>query len=560
MGIIQAFWEQNIQLIGYSEIDKFSSAILEHRFPWVKNYGNIKLIDIEELSDFDVLVGGSPCQDLSISKTGRQGLMGSQSGLFFEYVRILRTKRPAFFVLENVASMKNDDRDFISETLGVEPIKINSSLLTAQNRNRYYWTNIPNVQEPKDKGILLKDTLENGVAKKYYVDWERRDGRRITIKGDELAPDALVEVRTDLWKEQRDRNKKIFGIDRNKRNKDTIEYVPAGTYKANCLMGAIRHINLLVVENKGIFGPNKITVRMPTPIECERLQGFPDNWTLIPWWDRMMSDTQRYKQTGNAVTVNVIQHIFEALKKHLIETSQPLQSSDLYCWLPTQKKVKKSTNVKQYVAYYTSNPKKGLNINTQKAIVHHFTKQDKAIIAHEFTESSNWKRTVLDEAIKYCQKSSATLIIAKLNVLSLDVDLIFNVKKKLGDMFKSCDLPTSDRLTMAVAIELEKRKIELHSIKVKTAFRIKKAKGQTFGNSKNLTAEGRKLGLAKIKENALNNSQNKRLLKIVAKCKASNMSYGIIANELNQNGFTTTRGKQFHRTTVKRLYELKKLI
>ena len=130
-------------MIGYSEIDQFSCAVLAHRFPEVKNYGDIKQIEANDLPDFDVLVGGSPCQDLSISKQNRQGLMGAKSELFFEYVRLLRSKKPRYFVLENVASMKNDDRDFISETLGVEPIKINSAVFTAQHRNRYYWTNIP---------------------------------------------------------------------------------------------------------------------------------------------------------------------------------------------------------------------------------------------------------------------------------------------------------------------------------------------------------------------------------------------------------------------------------
>jgi len=96
------------------------------------------------------LVGGSPCQDLSLAKNNREGLMGEKSGLFFEYVRILREKIPAYFVLENVASMNNRDKDFISEILGVQPIKINSAKLTAQSRNRYYRTNIPNVKQPKN--------------------------------------------------------------------------------------------------------------------------------------------------------------------------------------------------------------------------------------------------------------------------------------------------------------------------------------------------------------------------------------------------------------------------
>lgn len=104
------------------------------------------------------------------------------------------------------------------------------------------------------------------------------------------------------------------------------------------------------------------------------------------------------------------------------------------------------------MAYYVVNPKKGLSLEIQKAIIHHFAKQDKATITQEFVETDIEKRTKLRKTINYCQKNNATLIIAKLNILSLNVDLIFDVKKKLGDNFQSCDLPTSDRLTLSVAI------------------------------------------------------------------------------------------------------------
>lgn len=117
LGIIQAFGEENVELIGYAEVDKFSCAVLAHRFPHVKNYGDVTLIDTGDLPDFDILVGGSPCQDLSSNKYGGQGLLGDKSGLFLEYLRILKAKKPAYFVLENVASMKNKDRDCISECL-----------------------------------------------------------------------------------------------------------------------------------------------------------------------------------------------------------------------------------------------------------------------------------------------------------------------------------------------------------------------------------------------------------------------------------------------------------
>lgn len=118
----------------------------------------------------DLLIGGSPCQDLSIAKKGREGLAGKRSGLFYEYVRIKNELKPTWFILENVASMDNDSRDEISRIMGVEPIMINASLVSAQNRKRYFWTNIPNVVLPDDRNILLKDILESDVDRKYFIE------------------------------------------------------------------------------------------------------------------------------------------------------------------------------------------------------------------------------------------------------------------------------------------------------------------------------------------------------------------------------------------------------
>jgi len=171
------------------------------------------------------LVGGSPCQDLSIAKNNREGLKGSRSGLFLEYVRILREKKPTFFVLENVASMNNKDRDFISETLGVEPIMINSALLTAQNRKRYYRTNIPNVSQPTNANIGIQDILEDNVDKKYFYNRQAKKGKQTILSGNEKTPSPLIEIRSELGKAQRKQNKKLFGVDSNKRNKETVQYV-----------------------------------------------------------------------------------------------------------------------------------------------------------------------------------------------------------------------------------------------------------------------------------------------------------------------------------------------
>lgn len=159
------------------------------------------------------------------------------------------------------------------------------------------------------------------------------------------------------------------------------------------------------------------------------------------------------------------------------------------------------------------------------------------------------------KAIRECQKNQSTLIIAKLDRLSLDVEQIFKIKKKLGDLLKCCDLPTTDRLTLSIYVGIARREKELISIRTKAAFQRKKAKGFKFGNPNNLTVKGRKLGLQRIRENAADSTKNQNAMKIIARCKRSNMSFGAIAGELNQNGFTTVRGKQFYRATVKRLYE-----
>lgn len=146
-----------------SEIDKYAIQVTQHNFPKTIQLGDVTKIDFTQfIGKIDLLIGGSPCQDLSVAKKDRKGLDGSRSGLFFKYVEALETIKPKYFLLENVASMRKEDRDTITEILGVEPIMINSALLSAQQRKRYYWTNIPNVTQPEDKGIFLKDIIEGG--------------------------------------------------------------------------------------------------------------------------------------------------------------------------------------------------------------------------------------------------------------------------------------------------------------------------------------------------------------------------------------------------------------
>lgn len=153
-----------------SEIDKYAIQITQKNFPETIQLGDVNNHDLWELipgfewDKIDLLIGGSPCQDLSIAKSDRKGLDGKRSGLFWQYVEILKKAKPKYFLLENVASMRNSDRDKISEILGVEPIMINSALVSAQQRKRYYWTNLTFITQPNDRGIYLHDVIETNNA------------------------------------------------------------------------------------------------------------------------------------------------------------------------------------------------------------------------------------------------------------------------------------------------------------------------------------------------------------------------------------------------------------
>lgn len=151
-----------------SEIDKYAIQVAQKNYPDIIQIGDCTKVNWDDYKDVDIIIGGSPCQDLSIAKQNRQGLRGERSGLFWKYVEALETIHPRWFLLENVASMKNEDRDAITATLKriypeTECIMINSALVSAQQRKRYYWTNW-HVEQPQDKGILLKDILECGYG------------------------------------------------------------------------------------------------------------------------------------------------------------------------------------------------------------------------------------------------------------------------------------------------------------------------------------------------------------------------------------------------------------
>ncbi len=241
-----------------SEIDKYAIIISNNNHKDIIRLGDIRQIDTKTLPKIDILIGGSPCQDLSISKQNRKGLQGSRSVLFYEYCRILNEINPRYFILENVASMSKVDKEIISQELKVQPILLDASLVSAQRRKRLFWTNIKNIQLPHDRNISLQSILEDGTAlynKSYCIDANYHKG----------GPVSKIEYKL-----------------KNNLPRSQIE-------------------NRIMVKNNGG------SYRKLTPIECERLQGLPDNYTYG------VSNTQRYKCLGNAFNVDIVTHILSYL-------------------------------------------------------------------------------------------------------------------------------------------------------------------------------------------------------------------------------------------------------
>jgi DNA (cytosine-5)-methyltransferase 3A len=174
--------------------------VAQKNYPDTIQVGDVTKLNYLELLDIDMVIGGSPCQDLSIAKQNREGLRGARSGLFWKYVEALEVIRPKWFLLENVASMRNEDRDAITATLKkiypeTECIMINSALVSAQQRKRYYWTNW-HVEQPQDKGILQKDILESGESlndKSHCLDANYHKGTSLEHYAEKRNREIVVE-------------------------------------------------------------------------------------------------------------------------------------------------------------------------------------------------------------------------------------------------------------------------------------------------------------------------------------------------------------------------------
>lgn len=272
------------------EIEKNAIKATETNFPDVVQHGDVTIEDFTKYKGkIDLLIGGSPCTNLSMAGNG-QGLKGSQSKLFYEYARAIKEAQPKYFLLENVI-MKKEWEDIISSYLGVEPIEINSSLVSAQNRRRLYWTNIPNVTLPEDKNITLEDILED-------IEFPNP----AAIRGRRLNKATIVGRRLDKNGHRKDTDKTIPIT-------QCLEVRATNTDKSNCLT-TVDKDNVLTPLSIGRHPDafkNNLPFRYYTTKEMCRLQTVPDDFL------NMIPDSAARKALGNGWTVDVIAHIFSFL-------------------------------------------------------------------------------------------------------------------------------------------------------------------------------------------------------------------------------------------------------
>ena len=370
------------------EIDKFARSISRYNYPDIRHHGDVMDADFRQFADYDLVMGGSPCTFWSIAKTNREvDKDGMGWKLFMRFVEAVFQIQPRYFLYENVASMPSNIKDYISDELGCEPIFINSALVSAQQRKRLYWTNITGISQPQDRGILLRDIIENGITardKSYCIDacyykggnsnLNKQSGKRLMVYEPITLADKSQTILSTLYKEnalsmvkrqktglfvaeavdssdvgaalrtRADENGSFKRLEVREDGKlnalttvqtDSVVCSPirVGTIGKGGQGDRIYSVHgktVCISANGGGRGAKtglyKInlpdgdySVRKLTPIEAERCQTLPDNYTAFGIDDNgksvNISNTQRYKGIGNGWTVDVIAHIFSHMKE-----------------------------------------------------------------------------------------------------------------------------------------------------------------------------------------------------------------------------------------------------
>jgi len=346
-----------------SEIDKYAMKVSEANYPDIIQVGDITELDLSTLPKIDLIMGGSPCQGFSFA--GKQlAFDDPRSALFFEFVRCVKELQPKYFLLENVR-MKKEYLDVISEYMGVEPIMINSALVSAQNRVRYYWTNIPGIKQPEQRGIVLRDILETNTSDEYlagenlqknykggnqlnpnyksqantihdtegksgticagthgyangYIktyDTPKQVGTAVDIKGHDqikrvYSPDGKSSTLTTCGGGHREPKvmvdkRKPNQINPSKKANGVQPYMQDRVFHVD---GKSHALTREFAARTNVGDEQEVYWRKLTPVECERLQTVPDNYT------NHVSNTQRYKMLGNGWTIEVITHILKNME------------------------------------------------------------------------------------------------------------------------------------------------------------------------------------------------------------------------------------------------------
>lgn len=258
------------------EIEENAIKISKKNYPMIEHKGDVFNAEYKA-GEFDLLIGGSPCTHWSIAQKGTERettASGIGWELFSQYVRALRESECKYFLYENNKSMSAEIKEQITKCLGVEPILINSALVSAQNRNRLYWTNIPNVELPMDRGILLQDIIESG-----RVDREKALCLTRRYAGFNGSQSYLC--------------RRYFGK----------------SFGQAVFEGDVETIKAKWKKNP-YFIDSETNIRQMSVTECERLQTLPDNYTNVDG----VSERMRIETIGNGWTVDVIAHIFTGLK------------------------------------------------------------------------------------------------------------------------------------------------------------------------------------------------------------------------------------------------------
>jgi DNA (cytosine-5)-methyltransferase 3A len=258
------------------EIEQNAIKISQKNYPQIEHCGDVTTADFTKYQGFDLLIGGSPCQSLSIVQSKTRQHLDGKSKLFFEFVRALEEVKPRYFLFENVASMNEESKGVISELLGCEPIFIDSKLFSAQQRPRYYWTNIPveKISPPECPDVLADIMLAaDKVPKKYWYSHP--------LEGVDMSKQVCATM--------------------NHKNHEIHKRVFNPSFKCHTLTTCGGGNTQKKVLQNG-------RARKLTPIEYERLQTLPDGYT------DGVADGHRYTAIGNGWTVDVISYILRGIE------------------------------------------------------------------------------------------------------------------------------------------------------------------------------------------------------------------------------------------------------